>query len=189
MRNKWKFSFWTLLLLVTTSLLALFQIGVLKIEFTPKSLPTDDGNDNSRFLTRRSANTEANLPTNFGAVNDDHRFEQEYEFNSDTTENNSEDNASDDIDTVTVVDDSSSGESSADDNGNENDEDNADDGSGEKVSRKTETKDNSEKNSKSTKEKAKKKNKKNVLTESQLLNYHSKAVSKIWAPNIERNLV
>ena len=177
----WKYSFWCLLFFVVGAFLTLFQIGVLKVNLQ-SSHTLQDSSFDLRSLERRSVaegdggqNAHSPFPATVvdGTTNDDDRFEREYKYNI------AEDENGDNDDSITVVDDSSSadGGSTNETDGEKNVED-AD----------AETNDKGRiKGSKATG--SKKDNKKNVLSEDELLNYHSKAVSKIWAPNIERNLV
>lgn len=170
MRDLWKYLFWTLLFVVCGTFLTLFQIGILKVDFPTsqyslfdlqkRSIAEDDGRIG-----------ESSFPANIvgGSINDNDRFEREYEYNTST------DNDDDD---VTIVDDVSSADGGSAYNENNNEEsDNKDD------------KEDKEKDKDSKKSGSKKDDKKNVLSEDELLKYHSKAVNKIWAPNIERNLV
>lgn len=175
MRNLWKYSFWALLFVVCGIFLTLFQIGILKVDF-PSSQYSSTVDLKRRSVTEEDGGKdgESSFPANVvgGSVNDNDRFEREYEYNTST------DNDDDD---VRIEDDTSSsadGGSADDENDNEESE-NKD----EKKDEENET----EKDSK--KDGSKKDDKNNVLSEDELLKYHSKAVNKIWAPNIERNLV
>ena len=171
MRNLWKYSFWTLLFIVCATFFALLEIGILKVDF-----PTSQDSSVDVLRKRSIAEDdgrigESSFPANVvgGSINDNDRFEREYEYNTSTD---------DDDDDVTIVDDASSA-----DGGSTDGEDDDDVDKNNKDDKKDEDKDSKKDGE------TKKDDKKNVLSEEDLLKYHSKAISKIWAPNIERNLV